>query len=82
MRIGKLQQLTPEDIGQWMTYIPRHAPHDKGEWESGKLKRYDNAAKRAWIVYSAGGNWSGDHWMDYTAASTRYEDLIKGRHGR
>lgn len=74
--------LTPEHIGQWFTYIPNHAKDDMSQWESGKLKRYNNETRTAFIVYSANDNWDGDHWLDYTAAGTNYDDLIKGRYGK
>lgn len=82
MKPGDITQLQQEDIGQWFTYVPSHAPEDRAEWESGKLKGYNNESRTAWIVYNANGNWDGDHWKDYTGASTSFDDIIKGRHGR
>ena len=79
MKPGDIKELTNEDIGQWFTYVPSHAPEDKSQWETGKLKSFNNETQTAFIVYAANDNWDGDHWKDYTAQSTRYDDLIKGR---
>lgn len=76
----RVTELTADDTGQWFTYIPSHAQDDKSEWESGKLKSFNNDNNHAFIVYNANDNWDGDHWKDYTAASTRYEDIIRGRY--
>lgn len=62
--------LTDQDLGQWFTYVD-----GTGEEERGKLKAYDNERRVAWIVYKANGNWDGDHWKDYTAAATSYDDI-------
>lgn len=68
--------LTEQDIGQWVTY------HGwVGETERGKIKRFDNQRRVAWVVYHANENWDDDHWKDYTAAATHYGDLSGGPFG-
>lgn len=62
-------------IGRWVWYVPNHAKDDKSQWERGKIKSFRNNDQHAFVVYNANDNWDGDHWMDYTAASTRYDDL-------
>lgn len=58
------------DIGKWVTYKTNF------EEERGKLKSFNNETKIAWVVYKANGNWDAGHWKDYTAQSTKYEDLV------
>lgn len=62
--------LYPSNLGCWLIYKPQI------ENERGKLLRYDNEKKVAWVVYKANNNWDGEHWKDYTAESTKYEDLF------
>lgn len=69
-----INTLTEEDIGKWVTYFGK-----AGEAESGKIKAFDNERELAWVVYRANENWDGDHWKDYTAAATDYDQLLDGR---
>jgi hypothetical protein len=62
--------LDPSNIGCWLVYKPQI------ENELGRLLRYDNEKQIAWVVYKANNNWDGEHWKDYTAESTKYEDLF------
>jgi hypothetical protein len=64
-----IKDLTGKDIGRWVVY--RSSGGDK--LERGKLKSWND--KYIFVVYNTGGNWDGDLWQDYTAASTRPEDL-------
>lgn len=72
----KISDLTQEDIGKWVHYIPSHAKDDVSQWENGKLKSWNDT--NIFVVYNANGNWDADHWKDYTGASTRPEDLEFG----
>lgn len=72
---GRINMLDDTAIGRWVYYIPGHAPDDKTQWERGKIKSYRNDDRHAFVVYNANDNWDGDHWKDYTAASTNYDDL-------
>ena len=65
----KVTKLTDADIGKWVTYAP------KRENERGKIKSFSNENRIAFVVYKANGNWDMDHWKDYTAQSTQYDDL-------
>ena len=65
-----MKKLTTEDIGRWVIYTD-----GTGEQERGKIKSFNNERQIAWVVYKANNNWDGEHWKDYTAASTNYEDL-------
>lgn len=67
--IKEITLLTEQDIGKWVVYKPQL------ENERGKLKSFNNERQIAWVVYKANNNWDGDHWKDYTAQSTKYEDL-------
>ncbi len=69
----RIKFLKNSDIGKWVTYRG-----GAGEVERGKLLSFDNGKRRAFVVYHANGNWDGDHWKDYTAASTDYFDLSWG----
>lgn len=64
-----ISELTQEDIGRWVIY--RSSGGDK--IERGKLKSWNQW--NIFVVYNANDNWDGDHWKDYTGASTRPEDL-------
>lgn len=68
----KVKSLSQEDIGKWVIYKPDE------ENERGKIKKFNNITKIAWVVYKANNNWDGNHWKDYTAESTNYADLIWG----
>lgn len=63
--------LTEKDIGRWVTYTAQGS----GTQERGRIKDFSNEQQVAWVVYHANENWDGEHWKDYTAACTRYEDL-------
>ena len=58
--------ISPQDIGKWVTYK---------NGDRGKIKQFDNERQVAWVVYKCNGNWDLDHWKDYTAECTNYEDL-------
>lgn len=64
-----ITELTNEDIGRWVTYKPEL------ENERGRILRYNNETRVAWVVYRANENWDLNHWRDYTAAATNYLDL-------
>lgn len=64
-----MKQLTEKDIGRWVIYKLEL------ENERGRIKSFNNERQVAWVVYKTNNNWDGDHWKDYTAACTRYEDL-------
>lgn len=70
-----ITELTDADVGRWIYYVPNHARDDMTQWERGKIKSFNNENQHAFVVYNANDNWDGDHWKDYTAASTRYDDL-------
>jgi hypothetical protein len=61
--------LEETDIGKWVRYKP------EVENERGRIFSFNNERQVAWVVYKANGNWDGDHWKDYTAAATNYNDL-------
>ena len=63
-------KLKEEDIGRWVTY-----KDGTGQEERGKVKSFNNERQIAWVVYKCNNNWDGEHWKDYTAASTNYSDL-------
>lgn len=63
-----ISTLTDADIGRWVWYTD-----GAGAKERGKLKSWK--PDLIYVVYNANDNWDGDHWKDYTAASTRPEDL-------
>ena len=65
-----METLTEKDIGRWVIYSSYG-----GQKERGKIKSFNNERQVAWVVYKANDNWDGEHWKDYTAASTPYEDL-------
>ena len=65
----QVEKLTTKDIGKWVTYKPEL------ENERGKILSFNNERQVAWVVYNANNNWDADHWKDYTAACTNYEDL-------
>lgn len=68
-------ELEESDIGRWVWYVPSHAKDDRSQWERGKVKSFKSETRHAFVVYNANDNWDDDHWKDYTAASTRYDDL-------
>lgn len=72
----KISQLTQDDVGKWVHYIPGHAKNDTSQWENGKIKSWNDSG--VFVVYSANDNWDADHWKDYTAAHTNPEDLEFG----
>lgn len=65
-----MKTLTDKDIGRWVIYTG-----GAGETERGRIKSFNNERQVAWVVYKANGNWDADHWKNYTAALTNYEDL-------
>lgn len=71
----KISDLTKDDIGKWVHYIPSHAKEDISQWENGKIKSWNDSG--IFVVYAA-GDWSEDHWKDYTAAHTNPKDLEFG----
>ncbi len=62
----EMSHLTPNDIGRWVDYTPSH-----GDVERGRIKSFNDCC--VWVVYHCDNNW--DCYKDYTAASTRPEDL-------
>ena len=66
----QIENLTDKDLGKYVIYKPEL------ENERGRIKSYNNDKKIAYVIYKANGNWDGDHWKDYTAQATRYEDLV------
>ena len=64
------KELTEKDIGRWVVYTD-----GAGDEERGRIKSFNNERQVAWVVYKANNNWDGEHWKDYTAASTNYSDL-------
>lgn len=65
----KISDLTPDDVGRWVTYIPTC-----GNPEQGKIKSWND--KFIFVVYSCAGNW--DRFKDYTGCATNPGDLIYG----
>ena len=70
MNKQQVEKLYNSNLGCWLVYKPEL------ENEKGKLLRYDNEKKIAWVVYKCNNNWDLDHWKDYTAEATKYEDLF------
>ncbi len=68
--MGKAKKLKESDIGGWLTYI-----RFDGTGERGKLKSFNNETQTAWIVYKCDNNWNDNRWKNYTAASTKYDDI-------
>lgn len=68
-----IKDLTQSDVGRWVFYKPHHAKDDKSQWERGKIKSWNDT--NVFVVYNANDNWDGDHWKDYTGASTNPDDL-------
>lgn len=62
----KISDLTDKDVGRYVTYIPSH-----GKQELGRIKAWNE--RFIFVVYSCGDNWI--NFREYTAASTRPEDL-------
>ena len=56
--------------GDKVTYV---TPYKQ---EHGIIKGNCNDANFVFVVYNCGGEW--DNYMNYTGASTRRKDLIKG----
>ena len=67
--IKNISFLTDGDLGRWVVYKPEL------ENERGRIKSFNNETKTAWVVYKCNNNWDLDHWKDYTAQSTKYQDL-------
>lgn len=65
-----IKKLTEKDIGKWVVYKPEL------ENEKGKIYSFDNEKQVAYVVYKANNNWDLDHWKDYTAQATNYNDLF------
>lgn len=63
----KLKILKNTDIGKWIKYK---------NGSVGKIKSFDNKLKIAWIVYKCDDNWDTENWKNYTAKSTKYNDLL------
>ena len=57
-------------IGDKVTYV---TPHKQ---EHGMIKGRCEDLEFVFVVYNCGGEW--DDFMDYTGASTKIKDLIKG----
>jgi hypothetical protein len=70
-----IKSLTESDIGKTIWYIPSHAKTDLSQWEMGRIKSFDNERQLAWVVYSHGNNSKIDHYQEYTAAATSYQEL-------
>lgn len=66
-----IKELTDRDLGRWIYY-----EGGAGERENGRIKSFNNETRIAFVVYNANGNWDADHWKDYTAQSTKYDDLV------
>jgi len=64
-----ITKLTDKDIGRWVIYKPSLKN------QTGKIKSFNNETKVAFVVYKANNNWDLDHWKDYTAQATKYQDL-------
>lgn len=66
-----ISKLTECEIGKWVVYTA-----GDGHEERGKLKSWND--HYIFVVYSVGDepDWETDKWMDYTAASTKPEDLV------
>lgn len=62
-----LSELTPDDVGRWVTY--RSSGGDKVE--PGRIKSWNDSG--VFVVYGQAAFW--DAWQEYTAAHTRPEDL-------
>lgn len=64
-----IEKLKEKHKGATVVYKPKK--------EKGKIKNFDNDKKIAWVVYKVGDpeNWENEKWKNYTAASTKYEDL-------
>lgn len=70
----KISELTTEDIGRWVWYKPNHAKDDESQWEKGRIKSWNGT--NIFVVYEANGMLHGrEEWKDFTAQSTRPEDL-------
>ena len=67
-----IKALKDENVGQFIYYIPFEGC-DPNEWQKGIIKCFDNYQQRAFVVYNCDNDWH--NYLDYTAASTRYEDL-------
>ena len=59
-----------KDIGKRVTYSPEF-----GEKKCWKLKSYNNEKRVAFVVYNCNDNRDADHWKDYTAQGTSYDDI-------
>ena len=59
----KLDELTKEDIGKWVLYLPKN--------ERGRIKSWNDLF--VFVVYKCANNW--DDYKNYTAATTKAEDL-------
>jgi hypothetical protein len=72
---GSINRLDDTAIGRNVHYVPSHAKDDRTQWETGRIKSYNNERRIAWVVYDHGNNSMIDHYQEYTAASTNYDDL-------
>lgn len=73
--MGTITELTDDDIGKTVYYIPNHAKDDISQWERGKIKIYSNDLAGAWVVYDGGNHSKVDHYKEYTAVLTDYSSL-------
>lgn len=65
-----IDELKESDIGRYVVYKPEL------ESETGRIKSFDNGKQVAWVVYKADKYLdSKSKWKNYTAASTKYEDI-------
>lgn len=66
----KIDTLTYQGVGRWVTYRP-----PAGDPEKGRIKSWNE--KFVFVVYRCGDDW--EHFMDYTAAATKPEYLVFSR---
>lgn len=62
-----VEKLTEKDIGRFVIF------NDSHKKEKGRIKRFDNKAQVAWVVYNCNNDW--DNYQSYTAAATHYKHL-------
>jgi len=60
--------------GDSVHYMPEHYK-ESGKWENGVVKSIAPNGN-VFVVYNCNGQWH--HYKEYTAASTRPEDLYEG----
>lgn len=73
--MSNIFNLTDDDIGRTVWYVPEHAVDDSTQWELGRIESFNNERQVAWVVYSHGNPSKMDHYQEYTAACSRYSNL-------